>query len=360
MKTARAAFLVGLEQIESFLERWNREQALVALLNARRETLAQDIQMPLQVILDTSTNAKQYVYAVTIVSLYGLIERLVDSLVSRFVMSLAEFGQPYEQLPGVIKDRHLPKSLDLADAIVKETFYGELTANKLIANLHSCLGGSDPFTLNGDAFAFHRGNVSLSKIQEMLSGVGVTTLLRRLSLTPTFVEFLGNINPERDVRSIPDGDLQALFEPIDDLVERRNGISHGMLEADEIESMDMLRSRLGFTRAFGIGLFELLRQDLLKYAADVGVALPLGQPIVVYNHSIVCFEAECGIAIGDEIFAVIADGGEPVRAGKILALQVDHVAQEAIAAGQRVQFGAEVDFRANDGHNYFLLRGLDR
>ncbi len=356
MKTARAVFLTGLEQIGSFLDRWDHEQALIALLNDRRTTLQPHVIDRLQAVLETSTNAKQYVYAVAIVSLYGLIERLVDSLVSRYILSLAEFGSRYDQLPEAVTNKHFRKSWDLADAIERGTYYGNLTPSQIIANLHSCFSGATSYTLNGEAFSFHRGNVSLARMQDMLTGIGVKPLWRRLSLTPAFLNFQAQIDPERDIRSIADGDLEGLFAPIEDLVQRRNGISHGMLEVDQIEAVDLLRSRVEFVRAFGASLFELLDQDRLKYAADVGVALRLGQPIAVYNHRIVCFEADCGIAVGDQILALTGEEREPVRTGEVLTLQVNNVDQQAIDAGQRVQFGVGIDFRANESHNYFVLR----
>lgn len=355
MKPALADFHSGIDQLVLFLERTEREQELIALLNERKDDLPTHEAEILKRLTAASTNTKQYIYAVAIVSLYGLLERLVDGIVSAFVMQLGEFGTSFRVLPEVIQKNHLPQSLALADALLKDRFRTETTHEQVIANLHSCFSGAKGYKLNGSAFALHRGNVNLVRITEMLSGVGAQHHLMRVVRTPTFLRFLQNLEPERDIRAMNDTDLKILLEPIDDLVERRNDISHGVVQVDDIQSVGLLKDRCAFVHAYGTGLYEMLLQDTLKYAADIGAAQALGKPIAVFNNTVVCFEAECHIAQGDQIFAVTADTLEPIRHSAIVSLEFDHVAQTEIAATTPIKFGAKVEFHANDGHEYYSL-----
>lgn len=356
MKSALADFKAGIDQLLVFLDSIEHEQELIGLLNERkRELPAREYDLLTQLIA-AATNTKQYTYTVTIVSLYGLLERLVDSLVSGFVVRLSEFSELYERLPEVIRKNHLRCSLALAEALLKDRFRTETTNENVIANLHSCLSGSKDYRLNGAAFALHRGNVNLGRITEMLAGVGVPSHLERVVRAPTLSQYLVGLELERDISALTSEELKMLLEPIDDLVERRNDVSHGVVQIDDIESIELLKERCAFICAYGNALFELLIHDALKYTAEIGVAQALGRPIAVYDHRIVCFEAACQIAVGDQMFALTSDPLEPVRSGAIASLQIDRVDHREIVTATPVQFGAQVPFHANDGYDYYFLR----
>jgi hypothetical protein len=355
MKSALADFRAGIDQLLIFLDRTEYEQELIGLLNERKRDLPTLETELLNHLIGTATNTKQYIYTVAIVSLYGLLECLVDNLVIGFVIQLGNFSRSFEQLPDVIRRNHLPYSLALADALLKDRFRAETTHEQVIANLHSCLSESTSFRLNGSAFALHRGNLNLNRITEMLGGIGVQQHLRRLVRISTFSHFIKEKAVDRDVLSLTDGELKSLFDPIDDLVERRNGVSHGVVQVDDIESVDLLKDRCAFVCAYGDGLFVLLQNDIIKHAAEVGVAQALGHPIKVYDHKIVCFEVACRIAVGDLLFALTSDNMEPVRSSAISCLQINRANQQEIVTDTPIQFGAQVSFYANDQYDYYSL-----
>lgn len=234
MKSAIADFKAGIDQLLVFLDRTEHEQELIVSLKERKHELPAREAELLSILIDTATSTKQYIYTVSIVSLYGLLERLVDNLLIGFVVHLEKFSKLFDGLPEVIRKNHLPYSLALAEALLKDSFRTETTHEKVIANLHSCLSGSTAYKLNGSAFALHRGNINLNRISEMLAGVGVQNHLKRVVRTPTFSHFLSGMEPERNIRKLNDSELKSLFDPIDDLVERRNGVSHGVVQVDDL------------------------------------------------------------------------------------------------------------------------------
>jgi len=356
MRGELADFVAGLDQLVSFLERTEREHELVGLLNSRREELPAQEASLLQQLVKHATHTKQYVYAVGIVSLYGLLERLVDGLVVSFVNHLGGFANRYEALPDVLRKAHLEQSLALVGALLKDRFRTETTHERVVANLHSCLSsGEGRFTLNGHAFALHRGNLNLGRIAEMLRGVGVQHHSFRIVCSSTFQDHLAMRGAGRDWTALPDAEVAALLKPIDDLVLRRNDVSHGAMKADQLESVALLTERCAFVRAFGVGLYEVMRQDAMKHAAELGAARVLGVPLKVFNNRIVCFKAAGPIGIGDFLFAVTGDAKEPVRYGQVKRLEIDRVAQQRIESDVPLCFGVEVGFRANEGHSYYML-----
>lgn len=356
MRAELADFNAGLDQLVSFLERSEREHELVGLLNVRRQELLPQEAALLQQLVERATHTKQYIYAVGIVSLYGLLERLVDGLVVSFVIHLGSFAKRYEMLPSVIRKAHLEHSLALAAALLKDRFRTETTHERLVANLHSCLSaGDDGFALNGHAFAFHRGNHNLRRISNMLNGIGVQNYLRRVALAPVFEAHLEARAQERDWAALSDGDLALAFEVIDDLVQRRNDVSHGVMKADQLESVALLMERCEFVRAYGMGLYEVMLQDAMKHAADLGSARALGSPLMVIDNRIVCFEAAGPLAVGDRLFAVTADALRPVRHSQVCRLEIDRKAVPSIDSSVPVCFGAEVAFHASERYRYFML-----
>ncbi|MDF3840075.1 HEPN domain-containing protein [Cupriavidus basilensis] len=356
MKAALADFEAGIDQLLVFLDRTEREQGLIGLLNERKRDLPGDEVKLLNQLVATATNTKQYIYTVAIVSLYGLLERLADSLVSGFVVYLGELSEQFKRLPEAIQRNHLPYSLALAEALIRDKFRTETTYEKVIANLHSCFSDAKDYQLNGSAFSLHRGNLTLNRITDMLANVGVQHHLRRMARTPAFSFCLAQREQERDINAPSDEDIRAIFEPIDDLVERRNFVSHGVVLVDDLESVGLLKERCAFVSAYGKGLFELLQHDALKFSAEVGIAVSLGKPIQVFNNKIVCFEIKGHrIAVGDQLFVLTSDAMEPVRASAVESLQIDKVNHLEIMAIEAIKIGAQVGFHAKDGHDYYLL-----
>jgi hypothetical protein len=308
------------------------------------------------VIASKHTDRKRYVYVVVIVSLYGLLERLVDSLIEEFINCIAGTVASYESMPEAIRKHHINMSLELVRAISEERYRTSLTQEEVIANLHSCLSGAEKFYVNAAGFVLHRGNVSLRKITEFLSKIGVQNHLRRVWVTPELQGFFQKRDPEQDIRKVADQDLEALLNPIDSLVERRNEVSHGVINIDDIESTELLKERCHFVLAYGRALYNILFQESLKYQIMRKDVQALGKPIRVYDNSVVCFKlGDCRISGGDFIAADTKNTVEPFLYGPITSLQVNGKQLPDIQPTQPTEFGVKVSFRAKSKYEYYIL-----
>lgn len=359
MKSAFSDFHEGVNQLVVFLERSLAEQGLISLLNEpqRRGILAENEIALLDKLLQTSTNTKKYIYIVAIISIYGLLERLIDGLVERFVNGLGSISPSFSALPEGIRKNHLSMSLTLADAVLKDKFRQEISPDAIIANLNSCLSGASGYQLNGSAFAFHRGNVSIDKINEMLSGIGMQQHLRRILKIESFSNYLTALEWDATIAKT-DEEVRKIFACIDELVDRRNEVSHGVVQVDNLESIELLRRRCDFVLEYGRALVETLEHETLKHSAATGVALGIGKPIAVFNSEIICFEAGFDISVGDRVFALTGDAHAPVRFGDVVSLEVDKVNLQEVKKNKNKKFGAKVMFCAKEGFEYFLLRSL--
>jgi hypothetical protein len=357
MKSVLVDFCEGVKQLIVFLQRNLAEQDLMARLNesSRRELLADDEIRLLDGLLQAATNTKQYIYIVAIVSAYGLLERLVEGLIERYVLGLGGISGSFADLPEVVKKNHLQLSLALVDAVLKERFRKESSPESIVANLHSCLSAEDSYRLNGAAFSLHRGNVNIDKINEMLTNVGVGQHLQRILKIDSFVEFLVS-DGLVTVESSEDQDVRKVFASIDELIEKRNEVSHGVVQVDDLESIDLLTRRCSFVLEYGKALNEVLEHETLKHAATSGAARRIGKPIAVYDNAIVCFNAEFEMGVGDMVFMLTNENLAPVRSSIVTSLQVDRRDVTSIEINPDKKFAAKVLFHAKDNADYFLLR----
>lgn len=356
MKSCVQSFRTGVDELLTFLASTEHETELTGLLLQRQDILNDRERELLSKIASARTDRKRYLYTVSIVSLYGLLERFVDSLIETSISRISSSVSSYEKMPEKIRENHIPLSLALIKAIGEERHRSATTQEEVIANLHSCLTGNAEFRVNGAAFVLHRGNISLTKVSEFLSALGVNNHLRRITRSPVLLDFFRGTEPERDILKIADQELPTLLHPIDDLVERRNQVSHGVINIAEIESIDLLKERCRFVKAYGEGLYYLMVQEALKYHVEQDSVKHLGKPIAVYDKSIVCFEiVSTPIMVGNSIAASTGDELEPFRYGDISSLQIDKVPHQEILAEEPMKIGARISFKASEKFDYFLL-----
>ena len=158
------------------------------------------------------------------------------------------------------------------------------------------------------------------------------------------------------MQNISDQELTKLLDPIDDLVERRNEVSHGVINVDAIESIDLLRERCCFIRAYGQSLHELLTIELIRFEINGPSAQLLGKPLIVYGNSIVCFEhTACKISEGDILVATTPTGILPYRLSPILSIEIDKMRHQSIDITSATRFGMAVSFVAHGTYEYTVL-----
>ncbi len=358
MRTALHTFEAGIQDLDDFLADAEREGILIGLL--LRETslsaLDEEEQKLLREQSASRTDRKRYIYAVAIVSLYGVLERLVDTVIERYVAVLAQHASKFADLPDAIQKHHTALSIELLKAIIEDRFKRDTTQEGVISNLHSCASGSAEFKLNGPAFVLHRGNITLAKITSFLTSVGVDKHLRKVLLTNAFSMFLAQSDPERDLQQTSDQELKTILQPIDDLVERRNQVSHGVIDVDDIEAVALLRDRCRLIRAYGNALYEILLQEILASELTKDGVLFLGKPIAVFNKSIACFESDCArIAEGDIMVAKVTDALLPFRFGRIRSIEIDKVRHQEINLTILTRFGTALPFRTRHDYDHFVL-----
>jgi len=359
MKMALQAFETGLVNLKDYLSSTENEAMLIERLGQTSRTMMfEDVLSLIHSIQAAHVSRKQYIYTVAIVSLYGLLEQYVNSAIEAHVQRLAAVAPRYVDMPETIIKHHVECSMDLVRALSEDKFRGSrLDEAQVIKNLHSCLSGDAAFRVNGAAFALHRGNLNLRKIGEFLKKLGIQNHLRRVSITQPMIKCLASIYPDRDIRAISERDLPALFYLIDSLVQRRNEVSHGVVNLENLESVELLKERCEFLDAYVSGLHTvLLQEEARAYAASTRASRQLGKPIELYRHCIVCFEINSGeISVGDILIAKTRNPSEPFLFGAIESIEVDHQTRSSISINVATKIAIKVGFHASKKYDYYLI-----
>jgi hypothetical protein len=349
-------FQAGIIELEQFLGSSKGEEDLLRLLlrEGRQERLEGDERAVVSELSRTVTNRRRYIYAVAIVSLYGLLERYVDSIISDYIHRLSRLAPSFGELPDAIRTNHFDLSIELARLSADNRYRLDINKNEIIANLHGCMSGAVPFQINTAAFIIHRGNITLQKISDFLLKLGVESHLPKIVRTSVMLKYLNKLNPERDYSRIPDNDLQTIFEPIEDLVKRRNEVSHGVV--DDIESNDLLEERCHFVGAYGCALYEILMQEVISRELHQEHVTRLGNTIEIFGGSIVCFEGlQCTVKVGDLLIAKTSDTLMPFRFAPIESIQVDGVEHNEIALTHTTKVAIKAALRVRDNFEYMVL-----
>lgn len=360
MKIALSTFEFGLQNLMKYLDSEKSEGLLLERLSKNQgEVLDVSIQELVLAVRKSHVSRKQYLYSVSIVSLYGLLERYVDAVIAAHVNQLARIVNSYTHFPNAIVDRHILRSMELLKAIMEDKFRGKsIKPNQIVANLHSCLSGAGNFQINGEAFVIHRGNLTLTKIGEFLNDIGIDAYLRRVFFTPWITEWFKKSDPNFDATIVRDQAISGMFSPIDDLVERRNQVSHGNIDISDIPSVDMLKSMCEFVGRFVNGLHELLLQETARAYVGSSKAFSLAKPLTVFNNRIVCFDVSSGtFALGDLIIAASSDKLQPFRFGRLSAIQINKSTFSTVTISVATKIAFEVPFRAKQTYDYWIVKG---
>lgn len=172
-----------------------------------------------------STDKKIFEYKATIISLYGLLEKYIETWIKEYLDSLSILVVSYNDIDKAIKDNHFKLSLKLIDFITSRELpkFQHLTKEQILIKLNQCITNTKNYTFNTDAFVISSGNLKHKQIVSLFQFVNIK-LNELLCNNETLME---HIKDEQQIQNIENLSTDFLYGRIDDLVERRNEIAHG-------------------------------------------------------------------------------------------------------------------------------------
>lgn len=246
-------------------------------------------------------------YAAFIIALYAALEKFVEDLVWSYA-ELESRRNHYSELCEKLRSKHLKQSADLLSrSHLGEGRYTGVTEGDVVENLYACLSGKNPYKLNRHAVVYHDQNLRSNVVQAVFDSLGIENVNGQVCRIETMIDWFCNLedNELSSKEKVP-GTLVDLR--LEDLVDRRNQVSHGGRDLPELLGIDEMQERLDFLKAYAHSLFNVLANAYIeRYYIKSDVAISLGYPIegpIKERTVVVVRKPPCRIFKGQPIVGV--------------------------------------------------------
>jgi hypothetical protein len=350
MISALHQFEERIKQLLSFIDTSEaiNEIAGTTLPDIDESDLIAALRPHLIYLKNNSITRKLNVYASSVVLLYGMFEQYVEELIVAYLLELEHTIPNFDDMPEKIKETHTGLSAQLLLNSQLDKYRDRCNVSDIVQRMHLCVNGEN-FRLNTIAFIDHKSNFRIESINQFFAAIGISGISGLVKKVPGLQKSLSKRFPEGDIDRMSD---KIIFEDLDDLVWRRNMISHGW--PNDTLSVDMMKERIEFVKVLGQSLYYVLRQSVLPYIVKYR-GYSLSKPIAVYNNTIACFKIESGsLSDGDKMISRSLNGR--YCEGKILELQVDGVQKLEVSAPPDIDVACKLNFKAKDNWDYFLIK----
>ncbi|QSQ17478.1 MAE_28990/MAE_18760 family HEPN-like nuclease [Myxococcus landrumensis] len=298
-----------------------------------------------------ATAKRRFDYTSIIISLYGALEHYIETLLQEHLTRISALVPTYLEIPETIRTKHVPLTAELLGRLEHQKYRNRITPEFLIGNLHSCLSTADKYRLNIDAFCHHGSNFRSETIESYFKQTGIENLSKQIRSNASFSDYYQQKN-----QALPPDDISfdLLFAPINDLAERRNEVAHG--SPSELLSNELLLALISFVEVYGKALHTVVRQSLLPWEVQYR-GQTLGQPIQVYNNSIVCLNINnIPITQGDWLIAQPANPNAAYLEGVILEIQIANATHDKIHPQTKTAVAFRVDYSAKKNQTFYLIQ----
>lgn len=293
---------------------------------------------------------RQFEYRSMIVSIYGVLEQYLDSLVIEYLQEVNRITPRYDSCPDSIKKNHIEVSLELVARAQQKSYRGELSVSEIVSHLHSCLADCHPFTLNSHAFTLRRANYRTEVIATTFSRIGITPLINLVRQSRSFQDGILHLFPEQDIGKLSDA---VVFQLLDDLADRRNDVAHG--NVSEVLSYELLVPYIDLIQATAIAVHEVVSSSLFAQLAT-HFGSPESRAVAVHNNSIVCLRVNGIVVSRGDLIVGWNDNKSRYVGGPIIDIEIGgSKVTEVDAREQSINAGFEVNFRAKATYTYCIV-----
>ncbi|MCX9131472.1 MAE_28990/MAE_18760 family HEPN-like nuclease [Aeromonas veronii] len=277
MKTAYFQFNVGRVSLSTQMSFMNNMEPLLKEISSSLDMLRQNnIQ---SVVLydeilekyykpDARKNRSQYLYNLTIISLYGLFEQFIESQIEIFAKKIAIVVKKYSLLPQKMQAVHSDLTLKYAQRNLEDRYIPQhdkiKNHNSLIISLYKTLESNhDDFSLFEKVYSSHTANFRYDLITSLFNNIGIERVIDKTlgidSCKNHYINYFG-LDDSAEHAEI----ANKLSEEILDLVQRRNRIAHGEIE-DDLLSFDLLSDKCIFFDFLCKGISDITEQSMQYY-----------------------------------------------------------------------------------------------
>lgn len=246
-----------------------------AILSARTEF--SNLEQLINQTLEARTTKKEVSHNAVIITMYSNFEAFIESVSIEYLENLREISSSYGQLPEKIQKTHFLKSIDFIKFIENEK-YEDLTSKEIIIqNLHHCFTNNTSYNLNSIAYTNHRQNFRFEFIRDFFSDLGIDNINNQVLEETLFLENLKDLDKNENLeaktgfsfspnsRDLKEEGKKFLSKVINDLVMRRNVISHGWQHNLDFLSQESMMIYIEIIILYARGLQNILKNNFLSH-----------------------------------------------------------------------------------------------
>lgn len=287
--------------------------------------------------LQRTTDQRRFAYIATISALYASFETFAEQLAFRFgqLMLSDPDGLSAQQVQSL-----RAKYVQNASALLGKTLgvgrYKEIDELDIVNSLASCLDDSHPYDLRLEVIALHNANLRWEVMTDLFRWA-VPDL-------PSRVQHADAVRKWQMKSGHGDAKLSSelLARELEDLVERRNEVSHRAIP-DEIVSPEQLLAKVDFIEAMSLGLVASLSCLVLDASRRRNESEALGVPTEYFQQGRIVVVPTLGASV--EVGNVLwASNGRVARWGRLLEIQLDGRSVPQVDSG--METGLKLDFAA--------------
>lgn len=297
MNYSLSTFQTGVKPLEDFIKIIKDTKELYSKIRNLEITQQQDVLLlqDTKNLLSNNLEASNRIfeYNSIIISLYGLLESFVESLIKEYIEVLSSEIADYKDLPETIVNNHYELSAILISNLSQPKYKDVTTKEAIVFNLYGCINnGGGKYTVNVDAYTDHSANIRQSSLNEFFSKVGIKNVTSLVLQDNKFTGFLEEHG----------FDKQKPFEVLNDLAERRNRISHGSSIGVILDINELVRY-VGYIKQLVFVLNKVVFEQTIPFLLKNGSGITkLDNIIDVFNDDILCLTLSgIKVKIGDVI-----------------------------------------------------------
>lgn len=270
--------------------------------------------------------------------MYGTLEKFIEIWIKEYLDILSNIVPEYNQIDEKIREQHFELSLKLISTITsrESAKHKHLSKEQVLRKLNSCIENPSDYKFNTEAFVLLSGNLKHNKIVELFKPLNID-LNGKLKINQTFIQYC---QEKRQIKNLANLQADFLYEKINDLVERRNEISHGSEVIENILSHSVLEDYTQFLENYCQAIFEILTEEVVKHES-VHKFQKIENVIDVFNHKILAFKIEnYELKVGDVIIMETAEGRFFKKT--ILEIQLDNKSYPQITIKNKTKVAVRV------------------
>jgi len=348
MKSSFNSLSINIDTLVTYIQNHEKSNSLLDQL----QTLPNDFQEQANLITFNTPTMRVFEYNCYIISLYGYFEQFIESILTEYLDALSSLHLEFNELPNEIKKNNIRKNTDLLNSLELPK-YRTLEAKSVISTLHDNELKSKT-KINTIAFSHHSANFRIKSICEYFKAVGVNDLGKAVaSYEPLKSLLFDKLGDHSQL------ELTTIYEVIDELVERRNSVAHGVIE-DDILNTNRIVETCTFIKKFSESLKLYLSNLILKRLLDkeVKTGNKSSQELTainIFNSNILCINSNnLNISVGSKI--IIHSANLPkYQETTIQSIQIEGKDTDAVTSEQSINIALCLDKKIKNTNSFYII-----